>query len=255
MRQRIILALALCILSAPGLFLYSGCSSPELPVEAKAAIIDQLNPSEPDPAFVNRATAILQDNGFKVDYYQGDQITVDLYRRLPALGYGIVIFRAHSGLLGTGEKRIQKTCLFTNQLYSRTAEMGDQLSDRLVKARNDEDPPIFGIGADFVGKSMRSGFNRTAIIMMGCSSLENDDLARAFIEKGASVYTGWNASVGLNYVEDVTLALLDNLSDNVSLESAVKAAMQEKGPDSLSGAKLEYYPEKGGAITLAWLLP
>lgn len=255
MRFRAISALALLVLIAPGLFLFSGCTSPVIPVEAKAAIIDQLDPADPNPAFIAKAITILQNNGFKTDYYEGSQVTLDLYRRLPALGYRILIFRAHSGLLGNGTKASQKTCLFTNQPYSQTAEIGDQLSNRLVKACVNENPPVFGIGADFVTNSLRARFNRTAVIMMGCSSLESNDLARSFIDRGASVYTGWNASVGLIYVEEATLVLLDKMFQNsLPVESALMATIQEKGTDPKSGAELKYYTESGANKTLTELL-
>jgi hypothetical protein len=256
LKYRLFLALALFILIVPGLLIVNGCSSPELPDESnKAAIIDQLSRSEPNQDFIAKATAALQNNGFEVDYYQGEEITVDLYRKLPALGYRLIVFRAHSGLMGNGRKADQKTCLFTNQLYNQTAEIRDQLSNRLVKAGTDENPPVFGINADFVGKSMKAEFSRTVVIMMGCSSLESSDMAQSFIQKGASVYTGWNESVGLAYVEDVTLTLLAKFfSPEVSIEAAVNATMREKGPDAESGAELKYYPETGGTTTLTGLL-
>ena len=248
MVRRIILALAGCILLLPGLLAFSGCSSPEFrnTAENKAAIIDQLNPTEPNPDFVTRATANLENHGFKVDYFSGEAVTLELYRQLPAAGYSLIIFRSHSGLLGTGQKGDQQTCLFTNQLYSQTGELTDQLFDRVVKARVDNGPVLFGIGADFVSSSMQGRFQNTTVIMMGCSSFKKDDLAQAFIEKGAAAYCGWTTEVMLNYDEDVTLRLLDGILELNSMETAVNTAMQEKGPDPETGATLKYYLDPAG---------
>jgi hypothetical protein len=222
----------------------SACSSSALPVEGnKAAIVDQLSITEPNPAFIHQATATLQEQGLKVDYFQGDQITVDLYRRLPESGYSLIIFRAHSGLMGPGPKANQKTCLFTNQPYSKTDEFIDQLTDRVVSSAVDDKPPLFGIGAEFVAKSMRGKFNQTLIIMMGCSSLDSTDLARAFVMKGSSACIGWNAGVHLKFDEEVVLSLLDRLlCDHLPVDAAVDRTMREKGPDPDSGALLKYYP-------------
>jgi hypothetical protein len=98
------LALALYTLFLPGLTVFSGCSSPDIQAntETKAAIIDQLNPALPNPDFITRATAVLENNGFKVDYFSGEAVTLEFYRRLPAAGYSLILFRAHSGLLGNG---------------------------------------------------------------------------------------------------------------------------------------------------------
>lgn len=256
MSRRLILALAGCILLLLGLLAFGGCSSPEVrnTADNKAAIIDQLNPSEPNPDFVTRATANLENHGFEVDYFSGEAVTLDLYRQLPVSDYSLIIFRAHSGLLGNGSKANQETCLFSNQLYSQTSELIDQLFGRVVTARVDNEQPLFGVNADFVRGSLHGQFKDTTIIMMGCSSLEKDDLAQAFIEKGAAAYCGWNTEVMLNYDEDVTLKLLAGILELDSLEVAVNITMQGKGPDPQTGAALKYFPESAGNHTLTGLL-
>ena len=54
------MTLAMLILGLPGFILFSGGSAPKARVEAKseakAAIIDQLHPLEPDQAFIDKAT-------------------------------------------------------------------------------------------------------------------------------------------------------------------------------------------------------
>jgi hypothetical protein len=253
------------ILALPGSVLLSACSTPNPKVdakaEAKAAIIDQLYPLEPNQAFIDKATEILESSGFKVEIYRGDDITVDFYRNLPTLGYKLIIFRSHSGLqtgtvhLGSGDEPIRRTYLFTNEPYSITAQIGDQLSNRLAKVRIDDNFPWeFGISPDFVRQSMRGNFDHTVVIMMGCYTSYIDDLAQSFIEKGASAYTGWDAFVGLDYVDNATVTLLDSLfSNKVSLDAAERDTMQEKGADPTWGAKLKYYPPQSGNHTIAEL--
>jgi hypothetical protein len=228
------------LIIAPGLVIPCNGSSSGIPPEAKAAIIDQLYPSEPGQPFIDTLNTFLQDQGFKVDYFRGQDITVDFYRNLPARDYSLIIFRAHSGLLGNGAGNIEKTFLFTNEPYSDTSQIRDTFFNRLSRASVDDGPPLFGIGADFVNRSMRGNFNNAVVIMMGCSSLERDDLAEAFIGKGASAYTGWNSSVGLYYAEDVTLTLLGKLyREYMPLEAAVRGTMQEKGADPKWGSELK----------------
>jgi len=76
--------------------------------EPKAAIIDQLYSLQPNEAFISEVTKELEDYGFEVDIYQGDEVTVDLYRQLPGYGYKVIIFRAHSGLLGSEGEIIRR---------------------------------------------------------------------------------------------------------------------------------------------------
>jgi hypothetical protein len=113
------------------------------------------------------------------------------------------------------------------------------LFDRVVKAGVDDGLAFFGIGEDFVSHSMKGQFKNTTVIMMGCSSFEKDDLAQAFIEKGATAYCGWSTEVNLKYDEDVTFKLLDSIFELKSVAAAVTTTMQEKGLDPDTGAELK----------------
>lgn len=198
----------------------------------------------------------LEDYGFVVDLYQADAVTVDLYRQLPNCGYKLIIFRAHSGLLGGEGEIIKRTCLFTNEPYSETKHVTEQLTDQLAMARIDENHPwVFGIGDEFVTQSMEGRFDNTVSITMGCSCLYLDDLAQAFIAKGASAYLAWDATVDLGYVDEATPYLIRQLCvDKVTVAKAVASTMNTIGPDPEYGARLKYYSPQSGVKTLEELL-
>ncbi len=256
MKHSFYIALAVLILALPGLTLFGGCSAPNPEPEAKAAIIDQLYVLEPNQAFIDETIEVLGVYGFTVDVYQGDEITVDFYGKLPTYGYKLIIFRAHSGLLGREGQIIKRTSLFTNEPYSETRHVAEQLSDQLAMARIDENYPwVFGIGAKFVAQSMEGRFPNTVIIMMGCSTLYLDDLAQAFIEKGASTYVGWDATVALDYVDEATPILVTNLySKGMTIQEAVDGTMADPGPDPYYNAYLKYYPGESGNKTIKELI-
>jgi hypothetical protein len=251
-KQCLSIALAVVIITLLGLTLFGGCSAPSPELEAKAAIIDQLYSLQPNQVFISNVTQQLEAFGFAVDLYQGNEITVDLYRQLPGYGYSLIIFRAHSGLIGSEGEIIRRTCLFTNEPYSETKHVTEQLTDQLAKARIDEHHPwVFGIGDKFVTQSMEGQFTNAVIIMMGCSTLYLEDLAQAFIDKGASTYMGWDAAVGLDYVDEAAPILVTNLySKGMTIKEAVDATMAVNGPDPDYGAFLKYYPIDSGNKTI-----
>jgi len=114
---------------------------------------------------------------------------------------------------------------------------------------------VFAISAKFITQEMEGQFANTVIIMMGCAGLESEDLAQAFIQKGASTYTAWDASVGLNYVDDATATLLEKLLfKELSIANAVAKTMEEKGPDPKNNAVLKYYPPASTNKTLRQLV-
>jgi len=247
--------LALLIISLVSL---PACSQPNdsSTDSLKAAIIDQLYILQPNEAFIAQTVQELEDYGFEVDIYQGDEVIVDFYRELPGNGYELIIFRTHSGLLGKEGEITKRTCLFTNEPYSQTKHVAEQLSDQLAMARIDEHHPwVFGIGDKFVTQSMEGKFDKTVIIMMGCSCLYLDDLAQAFVDKGASAYLGWDATVDLSYVDTATTNLVWNLcSEGLTVREAVAITMAEVGPDLYYGAELKYYPSSSGSHTITELI-
>jgi len=255
---QVTLARVLLVLLTASLFVFPACSETHrTPAELlRAAIIDQLYSIQPNKAFIRETTDVLGACGFEVDLYQGDEVNVDFYRQLPGCGYKLIIFRAHSGLLGSKGKIVKRTCLFTNEPYSESKHISEQLSDQLAMARIDEHHPwVFGIGSEFVTQNMKGEFDNALIIMMGCSCIYLPDLAEAFVEKGASAYLAWDASVSLDYVDKATLYLIKQLCvEKVTTKKAVTSTMNVVGPDPKYKAVLKYFPQSSGDETLEQLI-
>ncbi len=225
--------------------------------ELKSAIIDQLYAfDQPNQGFVREVTHTLESYGFRVDLYQGNEVTVDLYRELPKYGYKLIILRTHSGDIVTKGQEVVKISLFTSERYSHTKYVKEQLNGELLKAAVGEGHPFyFAIDSKFISNRMEGRFNDTVLIISGCSGLYRHDLAQAFMQKGASTYIAWNASVGLSYVDDATTALVEKLCrEGLTTAKAVAETMQEKGPDLNSGAVLEYYPPASANKSLRQLI-
>jgi hypothetical protein len=237
-------------------FYLMGQPSPNNGGELKAVIVDQLSSFQENETFVANVTKELEDYGFEVDLYQGDNVRVDFYGELATHGYKLIIFRAHSGLLAKDEVTIAQTTLFTNEEYSPLKHYAEQLDDRLVMARVSEDyPMVFGIPPKFIRESMKGKFDDAVVIMMGCSGLFLRDLAEAFVDKGASVYVAWNGSVELYYVDEATPYLVGQLcSGNLTIKESVDSTMEVIGPDPEHKAGLEYYPSGSGDKTLKQLI-
>jgi len=234
----IITGLAVCLACSQLLSSNSYTGSP------KAAIIDQLHSSQPNDELITQVTQDLEVYGFTVDVYQGNDVTVDLYRKLPKYGYKLIIFRAHSGLIeAEGQKRL-KTAIFTNEPYSSKKYLAEQLNHELPMVRVGEDEPFFfGIDSKFVMESMERQFEDTVVIIAGCSCLYFDDMAQAFINKGASVYLAWDRTVNADYVDKATAYLVRELcTEGVTLKEAVNRTMVEKGKDPTYSATLKYLP-------------
>jgi len=249
------------VLSLALIFTPLSCRSPNQGNDTtdRAAIIDQLYLREPNPAFIAGATRILESGGFKVDLWQGADINVDLYRKLPSLGYRFIVLRVHSGTLlsleGGKVVPLNTTYLFTAENYTTTRYVTEQLTDKVSNAMMEENYPlVFAVNSEFI-KDARGKFDHTVVLAMGCESYRYDDLPAAFVGKGASAYVGWSDLVSLEYVDKAMLDLLENLfTENMPLARGVSRTMADQGNDPYFNSYLKYFPAGSGNMTVRELI-
>ena len=231
-----------------------GGSTADAPPANRAVIVDQLALTDPNPGFVADATRTLEAAGYRVDYVPADAVTVNYYRDLPARGYKFIVLRSHTsdfrGSLDPATAAAStpeaSTGLFTNELYSRSTHLSDQYATRLmVDSYVDRGIPwqYFGITPEFMLQSTRGRFSGSTIVLMGCSGLKTNDLAQAFMTKGASEFVSWDQPVTAEHTDAATKELLSNLfGQRLGLQQAVARTMADVGPDPAYGARLAVYP-------------
>jgi len=229
------------------------CSQLAIP---RAAIVDQLGASQPNQTFIEEATALLEEAGFDVYYYESDSVTVEFYRNLPKHCYSIILLRVHSATFNP-ERRVLD--FFTSEPYSESKYVRDQLKDQVRAVAfapyEEGDPVYFGITDKFVRSKMKKDFNNTMVIMMGCDGLKYDDMAEAFVEKGAEVYIGWSGLVSASHTDQATVDLLRRfLIGGQTTEEAVTGTMNALGADPKYESMLSYYPGLSGSCTIQDIL-
>jgi hypothetical protein len=214
----------------------------EPPGPPKAAIVDQLSLTAPNPAFAQKARTILKEGGYEVDYFAGEWVTVDFYRDLPKRDYDLLIMRTHAGRWETGGRQTDVADLFTSELYSPERYVEEQRDGRLRIAVYDaESPEYFSVTADFVRASM-GGLDGATVILMGCDVLAGEALASAFVAAGAGAVVGWNETVSADHTDLATLSFLrHHLAEALPVDEAVSAAMDEVGRDPVYHASLLAY--------------
>lgn len=211
-----------------------------------AAIVDQLSLTVPNPEFVREATSKLEQAGYTVDYYPGEEVTVSFYRQLPFFEYDVIVFRSHADRLQTVDDRgevFDEVVLFTSEPYSEDRYQNEQNDHDLTIVRYSEGgDPFFGVAAGFID-NVKNGFDGAQIIMMGCEGLLTDTTAQAFIDRGAESYISWNETVTASHTDAATSVLLGHLLlDELTPAAAVAETMNELGPDPLFGSELVAFP-------------
>lgn len=216
--------------------------------EPRAAIVDQLSLTQPNPAFVESATDMLEQAGYAVDYYPGEEVTVEFYRNFPAEPYELIIFRVHSALGREDGQPADWVTLFTADSYRETWYVDEQKTRRLSKVSYFEDgPPYFGIMPGFVRSSMRGDLRGSTVLMMGCDGLATETIAEALVDRGAKAVVSWNGLVSADHTDAATEQLLRHLAtERLTLREALDKTAAEVGPDPTYGSVLRLYPPEGG---------
>ena len=207
----------------------------------KTAIVDHLSLTAPNPTFIQTATNMLEHAGYTVDYYPGEEVTVNFFRNLPKHDYDLVVLRVHSALMGGISPPVG---LFTSESLSKTKYIYELLTDQLVGAKfTDQENEYFAFTPLFVKYSMNGRFENTKIIMMACDGLTYTGMAEAFTEKGAEVYVSWNGPVSASHTDYATNTLLRHLvTEKQTIEQAVTETMKEVGLDPEYESILQCYP-------------
>jgi hypothetical protein len=251
------------------------------PTRGRAVIVDQLELTAPNPAFVSRATALLEGAGYGVDYIPGQDVTVDFYRTLPQQGYDFILLRVHAARREEAGIRTDDVALFTGELvdpnrYTMTG-IPDPVATAVAQAKakaggdiagastgrsgqgldpeelqnlspvfyspNDAELPFFGVMPAFIEQNLDGQFKpSTTVVLMGCDGLRSDVLARAFTRRGVASFVSWDRPVTVTRTDGATQRLMHYLfEEGLSTAKAVTMTMYDIGPDPEHGGSMVYF--------------
>lgn len=208
------------------IFIIFALQSTDIPFSMNAAIIDQLGESDPSSVnytFVENAKNLLLSHNFTVTYYN-ESLNIDFFRNLAKLNSGIIILRVHSAL----RKDNSTVDLFTSEEFIGGYD-GERQNDLVVIGQYlytsaNETKYFCAITHKFI-EELEGRFPKSIIIAMGCWSLkpECQQLAAAFIKKGAKAYIGWTNVVLSKDTDQDTITFLERLLNNENLADATKS--------------------------------
>lgn len=241
----LVAALALGGITAAVVLIQGGGAAPDGP--PRAVIVDQLSLTDPNPAFVETATALLTAGGYEVEVVPYEQVTVDFYRDLPKRGYDFIILRSHA--YGqriavdkiTGRRRaLAQVGLTTAERYRDDRYIDEQRAHQIdVSYYGEGEARYFGIAAGFVAARMKGDFDGATVLLMGCDGLSSEGMAKALQARGAGAFVSWDERVTAAHIDTATERLLTLMfRDGATLADAVAQTTDEVGADPTYGGRL-----------------
>ena len=195
----------------------------EVAFSLNAAIIDQLGESGmSNSTFIERATNLLESRNFTVTYYN-KTLNVDFFKGLAEYNYGIIVLRVHSAL----REDNSTVDLFTSEQYDPNKYSWERENGLVTKGEYLYIPGkyYFAVTPNFI-KNLEGRFPKSIIIAMGCWSLKQgcEQMAMAFLDKGAKAYVGWTDVVLPKDTDHETARFIEMfLNRNKTLDSAVSS--------------------------------
>jgi len=213
----------------------------------RAALVDEVSATIPDPYFTANVTNTLTRIGYTVDYYAPKDVTVDLFKNLPSKGYGIIILRNHStGLTG------DVIALVTSEPFDHGKYVNEQQAGLVVEAwLGSSNTTYFSITPTFVREAMQGTFPNTLLVVMGCAGLMNSEMAQAFVARGAEVYVSWDQIVLANQSDGGAILLIQSMTTGHTVDDAVTSATENAPSSPLYSSQLRYYPLDRGGVVLS----
>ena len=241
-------------------------NNPEIRFSLKAAIIDQLGFGDTqNPEFNSTVANLLVDAGFNdMSYHKSENITVNFYKGLAKYNYGIMILRVHSALRIKNEtKEILGVDFFTSENYTdaRANELWKERAlGHVSKGEYFRDPGkfYFAITSNFIG-NLTGYFPKSIVFAMGCWSLKPgyEQMADAFIKKGATAYIGWTDMVN-SWDTDNETAYLLNMLLNEDKQLGYAISQTRNYTCFFEGqtvpTRLDFYPKSASNLTISELI-
>lgn len=211
---------------------------------SRAAIIDGIGFTRPNPSFIQGVRGMLKEAGLRVDVYEGKNVTIDLLRRVG--GYGLLILRLHSAV----DPKYGFLYLFSAERFNETeyeTRFGEERRTGAVReGRTFEGEGYFTLRADLLGYVNQGGLSGSIIILMGCNGTNSEQATSRLFERGVKAIIAWDGYVDLNYTDEITLKLIEAVyKKGLSLEEAVNKIMDEYGPDPIYKSKLKCLIKSG----------
>jgi len=177
----------------------------------RAAILDGLSTDHPNRTFIESTIRILGYVGYEIDVYNSKNVTLKVFKELPAKDYDLVILRVHGGRIRQPIGLYVGSGLFIErcdpEFHREEVESGYLLLGRPFLSNDTYcvAPP------HYITDKLQGSFKNTLIIAMSCFTGNDDIMATAFFSRGAGAYIGFSGKISPDYADAFTVNFLREL--------------------------------------------
>lgn len=177
-------------------------------------------------------------------YLEESDVTISVLKDIEQ--YGVVSISTHGGLFKnkvgilTGEKvTILKMLLYILDFLNKRVSMASV---------NGED--YFAILPSFINRYADQSYPNSLIYISACQSLANNTMAKAFVNKGAATYFGFDETVNTPFSQNMGETLFANLIDNGDTTGEAFNSISNKVDPTAPNAEFLIYGNENLALCI-----
>ncbi len=188
-----------------------------------------------------------------MNIFSAKDVTVEFYKNLPSMNYNFIYLRTHSLVVPELDNT---TFLFTGEKYNINKYFTEQVSGQIargtpsyyedsvsfennVESYNNE--MYFMISSKFVDETMQGDFPNSIIIIGGCESVKNLDIASSLVSRGASAIVGWTNPILVGENDRAMTTLFEEMLINkTNINDSIHKVMEKYGSNLHYNSTLRY---------------
>lgn len=204
-----------------------------IPTSSRAAVLDPFNTRFRDidgyQSSIDSIIKYLEEANYTVEYYKDEEVSLDVWRKICAGGYGVVYVNTHGYIDQDG-----RIYIYLGELVDKGLPMDIGVSHFPLEEGVDEVYVV--IFPEFIRHYGR--IDEKAIIFVdACFSAYNPTMASSFIDVGAGCYIGWSGSVGVAVGARIDAEFFRYLAQG----DTVFLALSKSHEDPITAARLIAY--------------
>lgn len=223
------------------------------PITHKAAVIDTLRDDWPPISTPDDIINFLNGAGYDIDNIQNNNANLQFFSTFDDNEYGVVFIRSHGGMINVaGDNKLH---IMVRPFFTSFPPASGYTGVGVFTVGTDVLPQGFAYAYAFNDEFVQQYMNNKhfpnslfhLLVCHGGNPLAQNDMIKAFLDRGVGCYTGWTKNASLAHGDPAAVQFFQVLCDsaanpiNTATEAINQITSSGHSPDNQTGAVLVAY--------------
>jgi len=223
------------------------------PISQKAAVIDTLRDDWPPISTPDDIINFLKGAGYDIDNIQNNSANLQFFSTFDDNEYGVVFIRSHGGMMNVaGDDKLH---IMVRPFFPSFPPASGYTGVGVFTVGTDVLPQGYAYAYAFNDGFVQQYMNNKhfpnslfhLLVCHGGNPLAQNDMIKAFLDRGVGCYTGWTQNASLTHGDPAAVQFFQVLCDstanptNTAIDAINQITASGHSPDNQTGAVLVAY--------------